>query len=187
MALFDHDSPLSEEPAALYRCRELLSACTAAIELLEVASAAEAKLLIVPGPADPPTDGQAFAVDELEGRIAYAQLYPDPSDGSLAVIRSRAVGCVSEKAGVFRLHFRRMVREAEYNATNGRWDAYFYFLDRTTRVCEQLVEAADLNLAVSQINRVAGPLFNHRDDWPTQGIQLWADFLVHWGGSEQAE
>ena len=187
MPLFDPNSPSSEEPAALYRCRSLLSNCAAAIELLEAANPTAALALIVPGPADQPSNGQAFTVNELEDRISYLQLFPNPDDGSLVVSRSRAVGCVSEKEGIFRLHARRMAREAEYNADNGRWDLYFYFLDLTSRICEELVEAADLNLAVSAVHRVAGPLFNHRDDWPTQGTFLFADFLIHWGGSERAE
>lgn len=186
MPLFDPTAPLSEEPAALYRCRELVSQCSATIALFEVANAAAAKLLIFPGPAAPPLDGQAFTVSELQNQLAWGQLYPHEEE-SLLVSRSLAVGAVSEKAGLFRLHLRRQVREAEYNATDGRWDTYMYFLDRTTRIAEQLVEAADLNLAVSQVKRLHGPLFNHQDDWPTQGIVLWVDFLVAWGGSERAE
>ncbi len=53
-----------------------------------------------------------------------------------------------------------------------------------TRVAGQL---ADLNLAVSQVKRILGPITNHEDDWPAQGRFIWADFLIRWGGSERAE
>lgn len=187
MPLFDANNPLSEEPAALARCRTLLANTTALIALLEAADAAEALTRITIGPMAPPADGQAFTPDEATNAFAWAQLIPWAEEESLIVSRSNAVGAVSEKAGLFRLHIRRHVREAEFNAAGGRTDVYLYFLDRTTRVCEQLVEAADLNLAVSQVKRLFGPVFNPSDDWPTQGMFVWADFLIAWGGSERAE
>jgi len=184
--LFDENAPQSEEAAAIYTARTLLSQTTALQQLLEAADAATAKLLIIPGPLDPPVVGETFTIDELEGRIAYCQIHP-PFDDSLLVGRSRAVGAVSEKEGLFRLHVRRQIREAEYKAVGGRRDVWLYFLDRTSRMCEQFIEAADLNLASQQIKRAKGPLFNPQEDHAAQGIHLWADFVLSWGGSENVE
>jgi len=187
MGLFDPNATLSEEPAALYVCRSLLSACPAMHELLDVTSDAAALALIYPGPFAPPEDGQDFTTEELFKTLAYAQLYPPDDVDSLLVSRSMAVGATSEKEGIFRLQLRRNIREAEYNATNGRWDVYMYFLDCTSRVAEELVEAADLNLAVSQVKRLGAPLFNPSTDCPQQGKFLWVNFDIRWGGSEHAE
>lgn len=190
MPLFDPTALFTnvhaEEPDALYTLRNLLATCTALQELFEVGTTAAAKELIFPGPIEPPADGQAFTIDELESRIAYAQLYA-PDEESLRIDRSKAVGAVCEKTGVFRLHMRRQIREAEYNAADGRWDVYFYFLDKTTKTIEQVVEAADYNLRAWQALRVRGPLFNHRDDWPSQGRVIFVDWDIRWGGSEHAE
>jgi hypothetical protein len=189
MPLFDSSAPLSEEMAAMYRARTLLSQSTALQELFEADSEAEALALILPGPMDPPLapDQETYTVDELEGRIGYAQIFPQPDENSIAVIRSRAVGAISEKTGIFQLHVRRQVRDAEYNAANGRRERWLYVTDRTSRILEQFIEAADLNLASSQIVRLAPPMYNPRADWPTQGRFLFVDFAISWGGSEQAE
>jgi len=187
MPLFDPLEPRSEEPAALYRCRELVAATEAAQELLEVESNEDAEALIFPGPPEPPLDGESYTIAELEGKIAWGHIRPATEQDSLLVSRSLAVGAISEKEGYFCLHFHRQIREVEYNAANGRWDCYLYFMDVTGAICEQLVEAADLNLAVSQVKRLRGPFFNPQTDWPAQGKFLWADFIIAWGGSERAE
>jgi hypothetical protein len=187
MPLFDFTACRSEEPAALYQCRELLAALTATQELLEVGSADAARALIKIGPADPPEQGDEFTVTELKNRHAWGLLRPVMEQDSLLVSRSIAVAAVSEKEGVFALHWHRQVRDVEYHADGGRDDAYLYFLDVTNAIHEQLVEAADLNLAVSQVKRLRGPFYNPREDWPAQGRYLWADFVIAWGGSERAE
>jgi hypothetical protein len=56
--------------------------------------------------------------------------------------------------------------------------------DRTSRC--QFIAAADLNLASATMKRLKGPFFNPKEDRPTQGAHLWADFRIDWGGSEQA-
>jgi hypothetical protein len=185
--LFDENAIRSEEPAAFFTCRDLIAACTAAIELLEVTTAEEAAAKITVGPMKPPADNQAFSKSELKNRHVWGQIMPNPEQDSLVVTRSRAVGCVSEKAGSFRLNWRRQVRDAEYNNEGGRRDAYLFFDDCTAAIAEQLVEAADLNLAVHTVRRLAGPDFNASSDWPTQGRFIMADFLIEWGGSERAE
>ena len=188
MALFNPAAALSEETNALYTCRSLLSQCSTLQALCETPGDAAATLAkISPGLPDPPADVQGFTVDELEQRLITSMIYPHFEEGGLLVSMSRAVACVSEKEGYFKWHIRRQVRDVEINAANGRWDVYLYFLDRTSHVCQQLVELADLNLMVSQVKRTAGPMFNHKDDRPTQGLHIWADYLIRWGGSERQE
>jgi hypothetical protein len=187
MPLFTPATAKGEEAAALYTCRSLISQCSTMQELCEVASSAAALAKISPGLPDPPADVQGFTIDELEQRLVLTMLYPHFEEGGLIVAMSKGVGCVSEKEGFFKWHIRRQIRDVEYNAPNGRWDVYMYFLDRTGHICQQLVELADLNLMISQIKRTAGPVFSHVDDQPTQGRYIWADFLIRWGGSENME
>lgn len=187
MALFDPQSPSCEEAAALYTARTLLSQSSALQQLFEVDDDDEALPLIIPGPVDPPLDGETYSIDELVDTICYAQLYPNPDEDSLLVIRSKAVGAVSEKEGFFRLHIRRQIRESEWAATGGRQDVFLFFMDRTGRMCEQFIEAADLNLASESIRRRVGPLFSRSGDTESQGRCIWADFLISWGGSENNE
>lgn len=187
MPLFDVDNPRSEEPAALAKCAELLAAIDDTQTLLEVASAAEAEAKIQIGPEEPPPNGEYFTLEELTVRFAWGHLRPLDEQDSLLISRSQAVAAVSEKEGFFWLTWMRMVRDVEYNADGGRNDCYLYFLDITNAIAEQLIEAAELNLAVSQVKRHRGPCYNPREDWPTQGRYLWVEQLIHWGGSEKAE
>lgn len=188
MALFDPNTAKSEEANGVYVCRQLMSTCPTMQELCETTGDAAATLTkIWPGLADPPQDCQGFTVAELEQQLVWANLHPHFEEAGLLVARSKAVAAVSEKEGFLKWQMRRQVRDAEYNAASGRWDVFMYFLDRTSRVCEELVELAELNFGITQIKRTAGPLFNHKDDVPTQGRFIWADFLIRWGGSENAE
>lgn len=187
MALFDENDPQSEEAAALLKTRLLLCQCPALVELLEAADMDEAKALIVIGPHEAPSTGETYTIGQLENRIAYCQLFPTLDDNGYLATRSKAVAAISEKAGLFHLQIRRQVRAAEFNADDGRRDVYLYFLDRTSRMAEEFIELADLNLASEQIQRRAGPLFNPLTDRESQGLFIFADFLIRWGGSENAE
>lgn len=188
MPTFDPQSPLSEEVAAIYHARDLLSQLPAVQEILGTTGDPVATLpLIIPGPIDPPRDGQTFAVADLQNQPAWAQIHPLLDEDSLLVTRSRAVAAVSEKEGLFRFHLHYQVRQLDLHQDGGRQNIYLWFLDRSSRVCEEFVELADLNLASHQIKRRKGPLFNPLADQPTQGTFLWADFLIAWGGSEHAE
>lgn len=185
MALFDDDASLSEEVAALTTARELLAATTPLQELLEAATQNEALALILPGPLAPPQDGDVFTIGELENRIAYAQIHPQLDEDSYLATLSRAVGNIAEKEGLFHLHIRRQIRQREWNEPNGRADIYLWFLDRTSKMCEDFIEAADLNLNAQQIKRRRGPLFSAITDRAAQGLYIWADFIIPWGGSER--
>jgi hypothetical protein len=188
MPLFDSNSVQSEEAAAILRTQEILSGLGSLQTLLEaVGNATTAKTLIIIGPLEPPYDNESYTIDELEDRIAWAQLFPQLSQDSLLVTRSRAVGATPEKEGFLRLHVRRQIRELEQQAPGGLTDAWLYLLDQTSRMCEQFVEAADLNLDNKHIKRVQGPRFNLKKDESSQGRYVFADFLIAWGGSEHDE
>jgi hypothetical protein len=191
VALFNETTAKSncEEIAAFFRMREILSGCTGLQTLLEAADASTAKSLIVTGPTEPPFNQEAYTVGELENRIAWAQLFPKLDQDSFMVTWSKGVGATPEKEGFFRLHVRRQVRQAEYQAIGGRADAWLYFFYLTSWMCEQYVEATDLNLRSEQIKRVQGPMYNvvHQANWPEFGYFVYADFLIPWGGSESGE
>ena len=180
-------SAFAEEDAALTLSRTLLSNSTGLQQILGAADAAEALPLIVLGPTDPPFDREGFTVGELSGRPAYAMLGPPPDEEAFMAMRSQAVGAISEKVGYFRLHVRCQLKNRDYDAAGGKTDCWLWFLSRTSRMVEQFIEAADLNLASATMKRTAGPFFNPPEDRPTQGVHLWADFRIDWGGSEQAE
>lgn len=185
--LFDTEAPESEEAAALLYTRTLLSQSAAFQELVDVNTEALALRQIVVGPAPPPFNGESYTIGEIKNRFGFAMLHSQIEDDSLLVSRSRAVGCVPEQEGLFRLHVRRLVRAAEYNDDNGRQNAYLFFLDRTSAMVAQMVTAAELALNCEQIKRRRGPLFNPSTDFESQGIYLWADFVISWGGSERNE
>jgi hypothetical protein len=189
VALFNETPARSncEEIAALFRTREILGATASLQTLLEATDATQAESLIVVGPCDPPLNGEAYTIDELENRIAWAQIFPRLDADSLLVTWSKAVGGTPEKEGFFRLHVRRQVRQAEYNDLRGRADVWLQFLYLTSWMCEEYIEAADLNLRTQQIKRLQGPWFNRFEDRTTQGIYVYADFLIPWGGSEHSE
>lgn len=187
MSLFNALDPQSEEIAALLYTRQLVAQSAAFRELVEVDDAARAVPRIILGPTPPPFNGEFYTVGEIKNLFGWALLHPQIEEDSLLVTRSRGVACVPEKEGLFRLHVRRLVRAKEYNDDDGRQDAYLFFTDRTARMAEQIVEAAELKLNCQQVKRRRGPLFNPTTDFEAQGIYLWADFLVSWGGSEQNE
>jgi hypothetical protein len=189
MPLFS--SPDSEEVAALLLAQDILSGCSALQTLFEVGSAAAAEARLLLGPADLPWNGEHYTLEEILPVIAWGQLFPRQEE-SLLVAQSRAVATTPEKEGVFHLHLRRVVRQNEYIALAGRRDAYLYFLDKTSRIAEQFVIAADESvqngcLRGHQIKRRRGPFFNPKDDHEQNGIHIWAEFELSWGGSENAE
>lgn len=184
MALFNANDVQSEEMAALIKAREILSTSEALQTLLEAEDAPTAKSLIVVGSSEPPRNGEAYTVGELEDRLAWCQLFPKLDEDSFLCTWSKAVAATPEKEGFFRLHIRRQIRGMEYDQPESRNDCWCYFLDQTSAMCEQYIIAADMNLLTHQIKRVQGPLFNRKEDHPTQGIFIYADFLIPWGGSE---
>lgn len=188
MGLFDETAVQSEEMAALLAAQTILSTCPALQKLLEApGDAATSKSLIIIGSVQPPQNSESYTIGELESRIAFCQLLPRISAQSFMVSWSKAVGATPVKEGFFYLHIRRQVRQAEFLAATGRNDPWKYFLDQTSRACEQYVEAADLNLRTQQVQRISGPDYNSFDTTPTQGRFLFADFLIPWGGAEHSE
>lgn len=185
MGLFSGSDEQSEEMAALLSAQTLLSTCSALQKLLEApGDATTTKSLIVVGSSEPPWNGEDYTVDELLNRIAWAQLFPKLSEDSFMCTWSKAVSATPEKEGFFRLHVRRQIRESEYAAPSGRNDAWKYFVNQTSLMCEQMVAATDLNLRAHQIKRIQGPLFNNQTAHADQGIFVFADFIIPWGGSE---
>lgn len=192
MALFDETAARSaaEEIAGVYTTRDLLADCSALRTVLEAADAAASKPLIIIGTTEPPWNGESYAIDELESRIAFCQLYPKLSEGSLLVQRN--TGSVSpKKEGFFRLHVRRQVRRSEYDAPDGRNDVWRQFWYLTSLMCEQFVLLTDETtnnpgLVERQIRRDGGPAYNmpHQDAWPEFGYFLFANFLLTWAGIE---
>ncbi len=187
MALFDANDVQSEEMNCLLQAQDLLSQSTALQGLFEVSSAAAAAALIIVGPSQPPWNNESYTVGELENQMIWAQLYPKLDTDSFITTWSKAVAATPEKEGFFRLHIRRQVRASEYANPNGRNDIWRYFLDQTSRACEEYVENTDLNLRSQQIKRVQGPLFNNQTTHEEQGIFIYADYLIPWGGSEHSE
>lgn len=187
MSLFDPNAPSSEEAAALVTTRTLVSQSASFRELVEAADATAALARIFLGPSPPPFDGESYSVEEQQALFGFALLHPQIEEDSLLVSRSRAVGCVPEQEGLFRLHVRRLVRAAEYADDDGRADAWLFFADRTAAMCAEMVTAAELALNCQQIKRRRGPVYNPEADFSSQGIYVWADFLVSWGGSERNE
>lgn len=176
----------SEEVSALQTAQTLLSQCSALQTLMGTAGDSTATLAKgVLGPMDPPHDHEAFERMQEEAALAWWQLYPQLEDGAL-VSMSAAVGATPEKEGLFHLHVHRHVRAKEYADTNGRRDAWLYFLDQTSRMKEEFIAAADLNLFAGRIARDKGPFYNPLADHQAQGIFLFADFTIQWGGSEHA-
>lgn len=183
MGLFDEDDVQSEEMDALLRAQTILSTCSALQTLLETpGDASSAKSLIVIGSQQPPLDGEAYTVGELEGRIAWCQLIPRISQQSFMASWNDGVGSATVVEGFFFLHIRRQVRESEYMTAAGRNDPWKYFLDQTSSMCVQYVEAADYNLLSRQAQRISGPDYNTYEASPAQGRFLFADFLIPWGG-----
>ncbi len=199
MGLFDETAARntvatgSEEISNAFTTVDILAACTSLQTLLESANSSEAKSLIVIGTTEPPLNGEAFTVGELENRIAWCQLYPKLDEASYLV--SRNVGGVSpKKEGYFRLHIRRQVRRSEYEAIDGRNDVWRYFWWKTSLLAEQFVKATDevtqnAGLVEKQMRRDGGPAFNleHQANWPDDGYFLFANFLIPWGGIEGGE
>jgi len=181
-ALFNVNEPKSVELTALYQARDVLAQSTALQEILEVGlDVAAASRLIIIGPDDPPFDGESYTVSELVNRHAYAQLMPQLDEESMSAMRAGGVGALSEPAGSFHLQVRRQVRTFErYNTTNGRRDVYLYFLDRVSRMCEQVVELDQIGVTMRSISRRRGPLFNPEADREAQGTFVWADFAITW-------
>ncbi len=184
MGLFSANDEQSEEMAALLQAQAILSNCEALQTLLEAEDASTSAALIVVGSSEPPLDGEAYTVGELEDRLAWCQLFPKLDEDSFLCTWSKAVAATPEKEGYFRLHVRRQIRGLEYDGPESRNDVWKYFLNQTSLMCEQFIESADLNLLTKQIKRVQGPVFNRKEDHPTQGIFIFADFLIPWGGSE---
>ncbi len=185
MGLFNANAVQSEEMAGLLLAQDLLSQSAALQTLLEAANSTEAESLIVVGPNEPPFNGESYAVDELENRLAWAQLYPQ-REGSLLVSKSLGVGGRPEIEGIFLLHVRRQVRQSEYQNISGRNDAWKYFTDQTSAMCEDFARLLDesvtnATLRGSQIKRVAVPLYNNHADHETQGIFIFADYQINWG------
>jgi hypothetical protein len=180
--LFNVNEPLSVEVEALYLARDVLSQSTALQELLEVGrDAAGAARLIVVGPHDPPFNGESYTVSELQNRFCYAQMLPQLEEESMTALRAGGVGALSEPEGSFQLQIRRQVRKRElYNTTNGRRDVYLYFLDRVSRMCEEVVEIDHIGMTFKSIRRRRGPLFNPDADQEAQGMFVWADFTITW-------
>ncbi len=190
MGLFDDTDVQSEEMAAMLLVQTILSGSAGLATLLEAADVPTAKSLIVIGPEDPPYNGEAYTVNELEGRIAWAQLYPE-KDESLVVGKSLGVDGRTEISGVFRLHVRRQVRQSEYGATQGRSDVWKYFVDQTSAMCEDFGAALDesvtnAGLRGSAIRRLQIPLFNNRTDHKDQGIFVFTDYHINWGDNTHA-
>lgn len=191
MGLFDENDVQSEEMAALLLAQDILSTSDALQTLLQAADAATAKALIVVGPNDPPYNGVSYTVDELEDRIAWAQVYPE-MEGSLLVGKSLGVGGRPEIEGIFHLHVRRQILQSEYGQYRGRADAWKYFTDQTSAMCEDFGRALDesvtnATLRGSQIKRLNIPLFNNSTEHKTQGIFVFADFAINWGDSTRGQ
>lgn len=192
MPLFDSSNPSSVEFATLYAVRETLADCAAMRELLEAADATIAKKLIIPGPMDPPFDGETFKVDELEERICWAQVYPPVEEESTIVAPSRAIG-ISSKEGFFKFHIHRQVRKAELAEPGGKTDVWSFFGDRVSKMIEEFIDLADSaitnarGLWVPSIKRTKGPMFNPSTDESGQGRFIWCDLVIPWGGGEHAE
>lgn len=187
MGLFDANDEQSEEVAALFTVQDLLSQSEALQTLLEAEDASTAKSLIVVGSSEPPRNKTGYTVGELEDRLAWCQLYPKLDEDSFLCSWSKAVGATPEKEGFFRLHVRRQIRGVEYDQPESRNDVWKYFTNQTSLMCEQYITAADYNVRTKQIKRVQGPVFNRKEDHPAQGIFVFADFLIPWGGSENSE
>lgn len=195
MGLFDEAAAraAAEEIAGVYTTRDLLADCAALRTVLEAADPTASKLLIIIGTTEPPWNGEAYEIGELESRIAFCQLYPKLSEGSLLVVRDTG-GTTPKKEGYFRLHVRRQVRRSEYEAPDGRNDVWRYFWYLTSLMCEQFVLLTDENtnnpgLVERQIRRDGGPAYNipHQDNWPEFGYFLFANFLMTWAGIEGGE
>lgn len=191
MGLFDDSDVQSEELSALLLVQSLLASSTALQTLLEAEDQAQAESLIVIGPSEPPWNGVSYTVDELENRRAWAQVYPQ-REGSLLVSKSLGVGGRPEIEGMFLLHVRRQVRAEEYKAATGRNDVWKYFTDQTSAMCEEFAVALDesvtsATLRGSQIKRLSVPLFNNSSEHPTQGIFIFADYVINWGDQTHSQ
>ncbi len=189
MGLFNANDIQSQEFSALLLVQDILSASTALQDLLEAANSTEAESLIVVGPSEPPWNGESYTFDELSGRRAWAQIYPDRGE-SFRVRRSNTNDGRVEGGGKFRLHIRRQVRPEEYAAASGRNDVWKYFSDQTSAMCDQFAAALDetvtsATLRGTEIARMEIPLFNNQTEHATQGIFIFSDYGILWGSIGQ--
>jgi len=183
--LFELASALSGELVAAHQLADRLSETEAVRNLAEADTAAEAMESITVGIAADPMAGDEFDLAELEERHFFCQVYADPEEGHIAGLGPEAMGNPKE-GGVFRVYFRRQVRESEDRA-----DAYNFFWDRVSAIGTQLLPAAESLAAdtnrnrFKQVTRMIGPEFGTRRREGSQGVFLFALLTFAWGDIEQ--
>jgi len=179
MPLFDPDNPASEEAAVYYRLKTLIGAIDHFATLVDVDPSETASRIFI-GPMEDPFDGEAYNAAELKEMFGWCQLVP-PDEDSLVVSQSIGTDMPPNKAGTILMLMQRHVRDAEFNDTGGRQDAYLSFMDLTSGILESLMTTLKAEWWYQQIRRVSGPHYNAREDWATQGRFLMATFAIQFG------
>lgn len=175
MPLFDPNSPASEEAARFFRLKEVVASLTEFAELSGFSGDQIAAHVFI-GTMKNPFNGESFEKEEMIELFCWCQIAP-PEDDSFEVSESDRTS-VPNKSGVTELRFRRHVRDNEYFEDDGGQDAYLFFMDRTSRIAERIIESLDGTCNDKRIRRIDGPYYNPREWWESQGRFLFADFAI---------